>query len=534
MAPKRWISVLVPASTLVLCALLAAGAAAGASDSTDLATQFVADLIANVTGLMQQQQAEVESSRSCSNDDPLVVDLGYAKYRGYHNATTGLNYWKGIPFAAPPTGNLRWQPPQMLPPNPDAPIVNASAFGPVCPQSPPSSAGPVGFIPGDEDCLYLNVYAPPQAVELPVLVWIHGGGYGLGDGRQDMADFINANNQSFLVVAIQYRLGAFGWLSSAEVKKRGVVNAGMLDQVFALAWVKTHVRRFGGDPDRVTISGESGGAGSVMYHGIALEGTLGDLLFRQGIAASPYLPFQYDYDDALPTKRYYTFAKFAGCPGSGDVFDCLVGKDTLTLQVASANVTQTAVHGYWGFWPVTDGSYIVNRPSQQLLTGRVNGRRVLVGHNANEGSFFVPRNITTEADLVNWLSGSEFPNLSPAQIDAILAANPNSAPTDPAGPHFATDGRGTAAAGDTVVQVAPDANGQLQRASNIYAEALFVNLNETGGTPYTTQLYWGPTVTQMAEPGLRNAFGLGSGVTWEGGRKARCDVYLSLADSIPL
>jgi carboxylesterase type B len=326
----------------------------------------------------------------------------------------------------------------------------------------------------------------------------------------------------------------------------------MLDQVFALAWVKTHVRRFGGDPDRVTISGESGGAGSVMYHGIALEGTLGDLLFRQGIAASPYLPFQYDYDDALPTKRYYTFAKFAGCPGSGDVFDCLVGKDTLTLQVASANVTQTAVHGYWyapafsprvapltqslsrGFWPVTDGSYIVNRPSQQLLTGRVNGRRVLVGHNANEGSFFVPRNITTEADLVNWLSGSEFPNLSPAQIDAILAANPNSAPTDPAGPHFATDGRGTAAAGDTVVQVAPDANGQLQRASNIYAEALFVNLNETGGTPYTTQLYWGPTVTQMAEPGLRNAFGLGSGVTWEGGRKARCDVYLSLADSIPL
>jgi hypothetical protein len=95
MAPKRWISVLVPASTLVLCALLAAGAAAGASDSTDLATQFVADLIANVTGLMQQQQAEVESSRSCSNDDPLVVDLGYAKYRGYHNATTGLNYWKG-------------------------------------------------------------------------------------------------------------------------------------------------------------------------------------------------------------------------------------------------------------------------------------------------------------------------------------------------------------------------------------------------------------------------------------------------------
>ncbi|KAL2352132.1 Carboxylesterase family-domain-containing protein [Cryomyces antarcticus] len=91
-----------------------------------------------------------------------------------------------------------------------------------------------------EDCLFLNVYAPANASNLPVLVWIHGGGYGAGNGREDLTAIIKANNNSFVSVAIQYRLGAFGFLSSDEVYRNGVVNAGLLDQHFALQWVQAY------------------------------------------------------------------------------------------------------------------------------------------------------------------------------------------------------------------------------------------------------------------------------------------------------
>ena len=98
-------------------------------------------------------------------------------------------------------------------------------------------------------------------------------------------------------------------LSSSEVKDKGVVNAGMLDQAFALAWVKLYICQFGGDPLQVTISSESAGGGSVLYHSIALQGNLSNLLYKQGIAASPYLPFQYKYNDPQSTSKYYAFSQ---------------------------------------------------------------------------------------------------------------------------------------------------------------------------------------------------------------------------------
>ncbi len=112
-----------------------------------------------------------------------------------------------VRYAAPPTGKLRWQPPQALPLSLNAPITDANAFGPVCPQSMPAVPG-APFIPGNEDCLYLNVYAPANAANLPVLVYIHEGGYGMGDGTHDMTDIINANDKGFVAVTIQYRVSA--------------------------------------------------------------------------------------------------------------------------------------------------------------------------------------------------------------------------------------------------------------------------------------------------------------------------------------
>ncbi|KAK4188595.1 Alpha/Beta hydrolase protein [Podospora australis] len=324
--------------------------------------------------------------------------------------------------------------------------------------------------PGDEDCLFLNVAAPAGATKLPVVVWIHGGGYGFGDGAQDLTELINDNGKRFIGVAMNYRLGAFGFLASQEVKNSGVVNAGILDQALAIAWVKSFICQFGGDPSKVTIAGQSAGGGSVMYHDIAVNGGLGSLLFEKSIAQSPYLPYQPNFNAALPTSRYYAFSAAAGCPSSGSVLSCLRGKSSADLQAASFAVTLSGVYGTWGFFPVTDGVYIKNLPSQQLTAKNVNGKKLLVGFNANEGPLFVPGNITTQADLLVWLA-QQFPNLTPTQLNLVLAANPNSALTNPAAPMFETNGLNTG--GFNAVNTGPTANGQQQRGNNIYAEAVF-------------------------------------------------------------
>jgi carboxylesterase type B len=142
-----------------------------------------------------------------------------------------------IRFAAPPTGSLRWQ-------RPEAPAINrttilANTYGPTCYQigsNPPSNASSTNTV--SEDCLFINVQSPANATNLPVLVWIHGGGYGAGNGRLDLSDLLTTNNNNFVAVSIQYRLGPFGFLASDELYKSGVVNAGLLDQFFALQWVQ--------------------------------------------------------------------------------------------------------------------------------------------------------------------------------------------------------------------------------------------------------------------------------------------------------
>ena len=147
-----------------------------------------------------------------------------------------------IRFAAPPTGILRWQ-------RPEPPVINRSAifradsYGPTCNQAPFSGAPDFGggSASASEDCLFLNIQSPANATNLPVLVWIHGGGYGVGNGQQDFTDLLTANDNSFVAVSIQYRLGAFGFLASDELVKNGVANAGLLDQFFALQWVQVRV-----------------------------------------------------------------------------------------------------------------------------------------------------------------------------------------------------------------------------------------------------------------------------------------------------
>lgn len=328
-----------------------------------------------------------------------------------------------------------------------------------------------------------------------MLVWIHGGGYGSGNGQPDLTRIINANNNSFVGVAIQYRLGAFGFLSSDEVFRNGVANAGALDQHFALQWVQAYISLFGGNASAVTISGESAGGGSVMLQNMAYGGSIGDSLFTNSIAASPYLPMQYGYKDWVPSQSYYAFAAHAGClpnvaygGNQSTIFECLTFQDTAVLQNASFNVSASGTYGTWGFLPVTDGVFVQDVPSQQLLQKRVNGRNLLVGvstapsysvpyseliflqNNANEGPLFTPQDITTESDLLAWLRLT-FPLFTNDDIAKILLYYPStnvSVSSDAV--DYATLGYTRASA----LNESSVASGQQQRADNIYAETTFV------------------------------------------------------------
>ncbi|GIJ97930.1 hypothetical protein Aspvir_000036 [Aspergillus viridinutans] len=417
-----------------------------------------------------------------------IVNVGYSSYQGYYEASTGLNIWKGIRYASPPVGQLRWQPPR--PPAKDtSQIIPAVDQPPICPQSGAAGTPAIyGFNsrPGDEDCLFLNVYAPPGATDLSVFVWIHGGGYGLFGALYDPSPLMNTNNNAFITVEIEYRLGAFGFLSSAEVYKQGTPNAGLLDQRFALEWVQQHIRRFGGDPKRVTISGESAGAGAVMLQSLAYGvcSRMQDSVFHPGcleltsrpqiIAASPCSPPIYSYDGAIPTAYYEQFAEQAGCGPSTSArskhkttFDCLVAAPSETLQNASGIVSESGLFGTFAFLPVVDGDMMRERPSAQLKAGQISGRRIL--NNANDGVPLTNPNVITRAAFNEYIAKS-FPRLTEKDVTLLnrLYGTADSQSSDD-GPRFDTLG----SSGPTANNQSEMATGLQQTVFNIFAETTF-------------------------------------------------------------
>ncbi|KAF2790340.1 carboxylesterase type B [Melanomma pulvis-pyrius CBS 109.77] len=432
---------------------------------------FIAPLI---TAFPHAQPFEALKQQADKQTTSLQVDLGYAIYEGVgSNSSTGINTFKGIRFAAPPLGPLRWQAPQ--PPRTNrTSVISAASFGSACYQTANSGPGFGPLVKGVEDCLFLNVYAPANASKLPVLVWIHGGGYGVGDGTQNLTDIIAANENGFVGVSIQYRLGAFGFLSSDEVYRNGAVNAGLLDQLFALQWVQSYIELFGGDPSQVTISGLSAGGGSVMLLDIAYGGTLGTSLFVNSISASPFLPQQYGYKDWIPSQSYYAFATAAGCPpkwaygnSSQTIFECLIAQDTEVLQNASSLVSGSGTFGSWAFLPVTDGTFIQETPSQALFAHKLNGLNHLSGNNAEEGFYFTAPNITTENDLLAWIH-LVFPLFTANDTAQLLSYYSPSNITNL--PRFASAGD----SGPTALDVSQAATGPQQLAYTIYSETTFI------------------------------------------------------------
>ncbi len=202
--------------------------------------------------------------------EPIRVDGG--QITGAPGWARGVREYLGIPFAAPPTGNLRWRPPQ--------PLVAwqgvraADRFSPACMQKQyavDSSSWNRGLINTSEDCLYLNVWTPATSADekLPVLVWIYGGGGTNGSSAEPIYDGNAIAKKGVVVVSMNYRVNVFGWMAHPELTKESEHHAsgnyGSLDQLAAIRWVRANVAAFGGDPAKVTIWGESGGSRSVNF-----------------------------------------------------------------------------------------------------------------------------------------------------------------------------------------------------------------------------------------------------------------------------
>lgn len=219
--------------------------------------------------------------------DRLSVKIASGALQGTRE--NNLSVFKGIPYAAPPVGELRWREPQPVAPWSD--VRPANAFGNACIQSGSvtlEGAGRVGET--NEDCLYLNVWTPnpdPNA-KLPVMVWIHGGALVLGAGSLPLYDGANLAERGAVVVTLNYRLGPLGFFSHPALDRdipNGPVNFGLLDEIAALKWVQENISAFGGDPNNVTIFGESAGAQSVLA---LFASPLARGLFQRGISESPY------------------------------------------------------------------------------------------------------------------------------------------------------------------------------------------------------------------------------------------------------
>ncbi|KAJ7913325.1 alpha beta-hydrolase [Mycena leptocephala] len=366
-----------------------------------------------------------------------IVDLGYAQYQGAVNSANNVTHFLGIRYAAPPLGDLRFRAPQ-LPVNTTG-VQLATAQPNECLQAPTgrSPTNPLETratqIIATEDCLFLNVYYPSDGVgappaDLPTLVWIHGGGYlaGAASGANG-EDIIRQSNRGVVVVLIQYRLG---FLPGSAVKANGALNAGLLDQDFALRWVNQHISKFGGDPSKVTIWGESAGAGSVLQHVVANGGQTKPQLFRAAITSSTFLPSQYQFDDRVPERSLSSdeaslpclyppvVLNFNSCTTSTDSMACLRAADATVLETANTNINVAGFFGTFLLVPVVDGDFITQRPTLSFMEGKVNGEALLAVTNTFEGTAFVNQSVSVTAAQY---SLNLFPNFTTAQANTVGA-----------------------------------------------------------------------------------------------------------------
>jgi para-nitrobenzyl esterase len=330
-------------------------------------------------------------------------------------ATTedGIRIFKGIPFAAPPIGDLRWKPPQPL--QPWDGVRDAKEFGP-SPEQPR-----ITFLQSEnqfsEDCLYLNVWTPAKNAneKLPVMVWIYGGGFGGGSSADPLFEGSPLAHEGVVVVSFNYRVGRFGFLAHPELSRENggaSGNYGLRDQIAALEWVRDNIAAFGGDPSNVTIFGQSAGGYSVS---ILAASPRANGLFHRAISQS---------GGALaPPKTADEFGQLTPtlsiAEREGEEFlASLEAKDIAAARAMSAEEIRKGSGG--SSWPNFDGDVMPQDIYKLYEAGRFNDTPILVGTASNEGAIYMFFQSFTPEKFVD-----EIRKLPAEQVDAFLAAFPH-------------------------------------------------------------------------------------------------------------
>jgi para-nitrobenzyl esterase len=338
--------------------------------------------------------------------------------------SAGVASFKGIPFAAPPVGELRWKAPQ--PVTAWSGTRQADHNGPSCMQDPTFArlfAAPPAI---GEDCLYLNVWTPAKTRndKLPVMVWIYGGGFVGGMTSVPAYDGTQLARKGVILVSVGYRLGVFGFLAHPDLTResgKGSGNYGLLDQIAGLKWIKANIAAFGGDPARVTIFGESAGGISVSLLAASprAKGLFRGVISESGGSLSP---------PRRGNEGGESVSTMEVAEVSGKAFlDKLGAHDLKAARALNADVIQRALGPglQGGYFPVFDGDVLPGDVYLRYSKGQFNDTNVLIGTNSDEGGILGPRGGVTRAAFEGQVRQGYG-----AHADSILAAYPHATPAD--------------------------------------------------------------------------------------------------------
>ncbi|KAI5359782.1 putative carboxylesterase, type B, carboxylesterase type B, active, alpha/Beta hydrolase [Septoria linicola] len=399
-----------------------------------------------------------------------IVETSYARFQGKNDLVTSTSNYLGIPYARAP----RFDHAQLFNETLEG-VQQATEYGDVCPQHllVPSIVAPdigevgeaTSFVEAlplaqdvykqSEDCLSINVQRPQDQnlKDLPVLLWIHGGGFEVGasaalgvDGTTALpgvfyqgANIVKrsvAEGKPILFTSINYRLHHFGFTASREFEQAGILNLGLEDQRVAMRWIQQNIRAFGGDPSKVTIMGESAGSWSVTGHLVANEGN-NEGLFRAAVGISGG-PLAVDGPERQQ-DLFDDMVRYVGCDGASDKIACL-------RQAPYAKIFEHAntVNNFFGFrslasaWTLRpDGKFLTESPDKLVAAGKIANVPIMYGDMENEGTLFSlinPINITTTELVKDYFKTYWWPKVTEPQLDRLMELYPTSIDNFPASP----------------------------------------------------------------------------------------------------